>query len=120
MKPCHKNVLFTDPSFTRFADARLHQSLHLYYMNVTVNRKTGNLKLCIHINNPLVFVVRPGASIKSIIGAPCNVLPDWKVYDVNPTMADYDYPAMRAQMAPLRRELLTHVMHPSRLIQLGI
>jgi hypothetical protein len=38
--------------------------------------------------------------------------------DHYPSLFAYDYPRMAAEMEPLRRELLRHVMHPARLAHL--
>jgi hypothetical protein len=120
MRPCHKNVVFTDPTFTRYTDCHLRDDVHV--LRVSPNYPRGR-NWILHVGTGkntgqrMKMTMQPGATDANVALTvePAFYIIGEEFFDANPSLLDYDYPPMRAQMALLRRELLSHVMHPSRL-----
>ena len=109
MKPCHKNVEFTD--ITRHEE-RLLQTVHHNDFFLSGPSSGDNMRL--YITNQEGQIVSCIAFSTTASGRPngCNYAISREVLA---QLVAYDYAKMREQMKPIRDALLRHVMHPTRL-----
>jgi hypothetical protein len=130
MWPCHPNVVFSVAELTRELDHRLQvRPRWTVTFPIGPDDATEVDLVPASVTDNGVGVM--GRSIATCVISSEQVLVNhaiacWEEVDLGVNVSvvrnawfAYDYAQMRADMEPMKRELLAHVMHPSRLPGIG-
>jgi hypothetical protein len=113
MRPCHKHVQFEPKWLTRDHDYYVHRHWDRVFVRKAPLYGPGVVYLMDREVTGPTMTFNDAQFVEDHVSR-------FNSSGVKQSLFAYNYEAMRANMIPLRRELLAVVMHPSRLSKLGL